>query len=89
MKGLEEAAGVGVEVSAEEIAAAVAAVVEANGDSLREMRYHCNQNVLLGQVRARVKWADVAAAKKELETQVCVWVGWGLGPCLQTGPLLG
>jgi hypothetical protein len=48
----EEAAGVGVEVSAQQISAAVSEVVEAHRLALVEQRYTLNANVLLGKARA-------------------------------------
>ena len=47
----EEAAGVGVEVSPQEVAAAVGAVVSANEAVLQEKRYTVNTTILLGQVK--------------------------------------
>lgn len=47
----EEAAGVGVEVTQEQVAAAVAEVVTANEAALREQRYTLNTTILLGQAR--------------------------------------
>lgn len=72
---LEEAAGVGVVVSPEDIAAAVTEVVAANAETLKDTRYHTNMNPLLGQVRARVKWADLGAARDELDAQVAALLG--------------
>ncbi|GAB4821823.1 hypothetical protein N2152v2_008869 [Parachlorella kessleri] len=72
---LEEAAGVGVEVTSEQITAAVAEVVKENEERLKEERYHLNPNTLLAAVRAKLKWADVAAAKQELEKQIEALLG--------------
>lgn len=72
---LELSAGVGVVVSKEEISAAVEEVMQQNKTKLLETRYHTNLNALLGQVRTRVKWADVGAARSELETQVASLLG--------------
>ena len=43
-------------------------------------RYHCNLNILLGQARqhGQLKWADVAAVRVELNTQVGGGGGRGL-----------
>ena len=72
---LEEAAGVGATVSEEDLRAAVSAVVAANEARLREQRYHCNLNILLGQVRTALKWADVGLARAEVEAQVAALLG--------------
>ena len=74
-KELEIAAGVGVEVTPEQIQKAVSDVLLANETKLKEERYHCNLNPLLGQVRGRLKWVDAAAAKSELEKQVVAMLG--------------
>lgn len=50
----EEAAGVGVDVSPQQVSAAVAEVVETNKPALIEQRYALNANVLLGQARIGV-----------------------------------
>mmetsp|Transcript_551 Transcript_551/g.1641 ORF Transcript_551/g.1641 Transcript_551/m.1641 type:complete len:812 (+) Transcript_551:162-2597(+) len=71
----EEAAGVGVEVTPEQVAAAVAEVVTANEAALRELRYTLNTTILLAQARERVKWAEVAAVKAELDAQVARLLG--------------
>ncbi|KAL4447374.1 hypothetical protein ABPG77_007407 [Micractinium sp. CCAP 211/92] len=74
----EEAAGVGVEVTPDQIKAAVAACVQENEAKLKEERYHCNLNILLGKMRAGgglIKWADVNALKAELEAQVAALLG--------------
>ena len=72
---LEQAAGVNVVVTPEQIAAAVADVVAANSAKLQADRYHMNVNPLLGQVRAVVKWAEVPAVKAELDAQVAALLG--------------
>jgi len=68
----QEAAGVGVEVGPDHVKAAVAACVQENEAKLKEERYHCNLNILLGKMRGAggiIKWADVGALKAELEAQ--------------------
>ena len=72
---LEDAAGVGAEVTAEQLSAAAAAVVKANEAALLERRYHFNVSQLLGHVRMELKWADVGAARAELEAQVAALLG--------------
>jgi glutaminyl-tRNA synthetase len=72
---LEEAAGVGAVVTAEQIAAAVRDVVAANEETLVEQRYHANLNILFAQTRRVVKWGEVAAVRAELEAQVAALLG--------------
>lgn len=73
----EQAAGVGVTVSAKDIATGVAAAVEANKERLLDERYHFPASMLLGQARAvhPVKWADVPAVKAEVDRQVEALLG--------------
>lgn len=67
---LEASAGVGVVISAEAINAAVSDCIKANLDKLKEERYHCNLNILLGQITRSLKWADGAAVRAVLEQAV-------------------
>eukprot|EP00873_Tetraselmis_striata_P027831 jgi/Tetstr1/448095/TSEL_035394.t1 len=69
------ASGVGVVVTPEEIAAAVAAQVKAVEAQLKEDRYHYNTNILLGKARKDVKWAPVEAVKAEVARQVEALLG--------------
>lgn len=72
---LEEASGVGVVVTADQIQAAVSNAIEKAAVRLREERYHFNQNILLGQVTRGLKWADVALVRAELEAQISELLG--------------
>ncbi|PNH09069.1 Glutamine--tRNA ligase [Tetrabaena socialis] len=74
-KALEEASGVGVVVTAEQIKAAVAEEMEANTARLLEERYRVNLNVLLGAVTRKLKWADGAAVRSVLEASVEALLG--------------
>ncbi|KAF8065733.1 Glutamine--tRNA ligase [Scenedesmus sp. PABB004] len=71
----EAAAGVGVVVSAEEIAAAVAAAIEPKRDALLEERYQFNTNVLLAPVTKALRWADGGSVREELVRQVEALLG--------------
>lgn len=75
LKSLEESAGVGVVVTADQIKTAVAECIVSNEGKLNEERYHCNINILLGQVGKVLKWADGATVKAELELQVDAFLG--------------
>ncbi len=72
---LEEACGVGMEVSQEEIKACVASVIAQHEAKLKEMRYHMNTSPLLGQAMKTLKWAEAAAVREELTAQVEALLG--------------
>ncbi|GIL78897.1 hypothetical protein Vretimale_110 [Volvox reticuliferus] len=74
-KMLEEASGVGVVITPEQIKAAVTEEVEANKDKLLAERYRVNMNVLLGGVTRKLKWADGAAVRSTLEAAVEALLG--------------
>eukprot|EP00854_Cymbomonas_tetramitiformis_P004421 gene4421-5430_t len=59
----EEASGVGQEVTAEQILAAVAGVMEKNNAQLLEQRYRVNVGLLLAEVRLQYPWGDLKLAK--------------------------
>ncbi|KAL2913211.1 Glutaminyl-tRNA synthetase [Polyrhizophydium stewartii] len=69
-----EACGVGVVVTPEEIAAAVAEVIAAARPELDEKRYQ-GVSPLLGQLRTRLRWANSLAVKEELDKQVLALLG--------------
>ncbi|KAG2491132.1 hypothetical protein HYH03_010575 [Edaphochlamys debaryana] len=74
-KALEEASGVGVVVTGEQIKAAVAEEVEASKEKLLAERYRVNMNMLLGAVTRKLKWADGAAVRATLESAVEALLG--------------
>lgn len=71
----EEAAGVGVVVTPEQISAAVADAIGSKKEQLLEDRYHFNTNLLLAPVTKALKWADGAAVRAELSFQVEALLG--------------
>ncbi|WIA16884.1 hypothetical protein OEZ85_013812 [Tetradesmus obliquus] len=71
----EEAAGVGVVVTPEQISAAVADAIASKKEQLLEDRYHFNTNLLLAPVTKALKWADGAAVRAELSSQVEALLG--------------
>eukprot|EP00049_Salpingoeca_infusionum_P023737 m.13685 g.13685 ORF g.13685 m.13685 type:complete len:806 (+) comp5979_c0_seq2:523-2940(+) len=75
LDGLSEAAGFGVVVTAEEIAAAVDKVIASNKDAIVAKRYHFNTGKLMGELRTALKWADSGAVKKELEDKIAALLG--------------
>ncbi|CAG9466261.1 unnamed protein product [Pedinophyceae sp. YPF-701] len=72
----EEASGVGVVVTPEQIRDAVAGALQgANLTKLTTERYLCNTNVFLGPIMASVKWAAPQDVKDELAKQVAAILG--------------
>ncbi|KAI0524077.1 hypothetical protein KFK09_003441 [Dendrobium nobile] len=75
LKDFEEACGVGVEVSLEEVKAAINAVLEENMDALLEQRYRINVGNLCGQVRKKQPWADAKTVKEIIDARVAEILG--------------
>ena len=75
LSALEEACGVGKEVSREDIVAAVKEAIQENEAKLLEMRYHMNTSPLLGKVMKALQWADAADVREELASQVAALLG--------------
>ena len=77
LTGLDEAAGVGVVVTAAQIEAGVAAVIGAREAEIKEKRYRFNTGVLQGAIRAdaTLKWADAKAVKVALDAQIAILLG--------------
>ncbi|KAG6715074.1 hypothetical protein I3842_05G231900 [Carya illinoinensis] len=69
LDALEEACGVGVEVSAEDIEQAVNDVFEENKNLILEKRYRTNVGELLGHVRKRHPWADLKSLKQFVDAK--------------------
>ncbi|CAL1539919.1 unnamed protein product [Lymnaea stagnalis] len=74
-KAFEEASGVGVVVSPEEIETAVEEVVKKHKQGLLEKRYHYSTGPLLGEIKSKIKWADGKAVKNELDMQILDLLG--------------
>ncbi|KAJ3692027.1 hypothetical protein LUZ60_012377 [Juncus effusus] len=66
----EQACGVGVEVSKEEIQSAVKTVLAENMNAIVEQRYHINVGNLYGQVRKLQPWADAKIVKEEIDSKL-------------------
>ncbi|CAJ1977513.1 unnamed protein product [Sphenostylis stenocarpa] len=75
LKTFEEACGVGIEVSTEDIKQAVDEVVEQNKATILELRYRTNVGELLGHVRKRLPWGDAKVAKQLLDTKLYELLG--------------
>eukprot|EP01018_Ginkgo_biloba_P011028 Gb_30862 [translate_table: standard] len=75
VEDFEEACGVGVEVSIEEIKAAVREVVNENKEAILAQRYRINVGNLYGQVRKRQPWADAKAVKEIMDGKIFELLG--------------
>ncbi|KAG4998586.1 hypothetical protein JHK82_029378 [Glycine max] len=71
----EEACGVGVEVSIEDIKQAVNEVVEENKATILELRYRTNVGELLGHLRKRLPWGDAKVAKQLVDAKLYELLG--------------
>ncbi|PKA63404.1 Glutamine--tRNA ligase [Apostasia shenzhenica] len=70
LKDFEEACGVGVEVSLEDVQASVTRVLEENMDAILDQRYHINIGNLCGQVRKKQPWADAKIVKEVIDEKL-------------------
>ncbi|KAG2401209.1 Glutamine--tRNA ligase [Vigna angularis] len=75
LKTFEEACGVGIEVSTEDINQAVSEVVEENKVTILELRYRTNVGELLGHVRKRLPWGDAKVAKQLVDAKLYELLG--------------
>ncbi|KAJ6721158.1 GLUTAMINE-TRNA LIGASE [Salix viminalis] len=75
LKEFEEACGVGVEVSEEDIEQTVNEVFEQNKGSILELRYRTNVGDLFGLVRKRLPWADPKIVKKLIDAKLYELLG--------------
>ncbi|XP_027366589.1 glutamine--tRNA ligase isoform X1 [Abrus precatorius] len=71
----EEACGVGIEVTMEDIERTVNEVIEGNMATILELRYRMNVGELLGQVRKRMPWADAKIAKHLVDVKLYELLG--------------
>lgn len=71
----EEACGVGVAITPEQIEDAVESLVGKHKDQLLKERYHFNMGLLMGEVRSALKWADGKVVKNEVDLQVLQLLG--------------
>ncbi|XP_035014534.1 glutamine--tRNA ligase [Hippoglossus stenolepis] len=75
MKEFEEACGVGVVITPEQIEDAVESVIKKHKEPLLKERYHFNMGLLMGESRAALKWADGKVIKNEVDMQVLHLLG--------------
>lgn len=66
----EEACGVGVSITPEQIEQAVEKHMAQYKQELIDKRYRFNSGIVMQAVRAELKWADGKAIKSEVEIQV-------------------
>ncbi|XP_017491019.1 PREDICTED: probable glutamine--tRNA ligase [Rhagoletis zephyria] len=66
----EEACGVGVVVTPEEIERVVQEQVKLHKDALLEQRYHFNAFKIMQDVRAQLKWADAKSVKSAIDVEI-------------------
>ncbi|OAY47278.1 glutamine--tRNA ligase, cytoplasmic [Manihot esculenta] len=71
----EEACGVGVEVSVEDIERTVNEIFEQNKESILELRYRTNVGDLFGHVRKRLPWADPKIVKQLIDAKLFELLG--------------
>lgn len=67
---LEKVCGVGVNVTPEQIEAAVDEVIKANKAVIVEQRYRFNVGKIMQEIRAKLPWADGKNVKSEIEVQL-------------------
>lgn len=71
----EQASGIGILVTPEEIEAAVETVVKKHKEELIEKRYTVSMGALLNEVKSVLKWADGKAVKNEMDLQILDLIG--------------
>ncbi|KAK3442739.1 glutamine--tRNA ligase, cytoplasmic [Eucalyptus grandis] len=71
----EEACGVGVEVSVEDIKQTVSGIFEERKSSILEQRYRTNVGELFGHVRKMLPWADQKIVKQIIDTKMYELLG--------------
>ncbi|KAH7841686.1 hypothetical protein Vadar_033051 [Vaccinium darrowii] len=71
----EEACGVGVEVSVEDVERTVTQIFEEHKDAILEQRYRTNVGELFGHVRKMQPWADPKIVKQLIDTNLYALLG--------------
>ncbi|KAE8293623.1 Glutamine--tRNA ligase [Larimichthys crocea] len=74
-KEFEEACGIGVVITPEQIEEAVEKVIKKHKEQLLKERYHFNMGLLMGEARSALKWADGKVIKNEVDMQVLHLLG--------------
>jgi len=75
LDALENACGVGVTVTPEQIKEAVLEKIEKNLGQIKTQRYRFNSGPLMGMIRKELKWADGKLVKAEIESQIAAILG--------------
>ncbi|KAK7884882.1 hypothetical protein WMY93_028005 [Mugilogobius chulae] len=74
-KEFEDACGVGVVITPEQIEEAVESVIRKHKEQLLKERYRFNMGLLMGDARMALKWADGKVIKNEVDMQVLHLLG--------------
>ncbi|XP_058499969.1 glutamine--tRNA ligase [Solea solea] len=74
-KEFEDACGVGVVITPEQIEDAVESVIKKHKEELLKERYHFNMGLLMREARGGLKWADGKVIKNEVDMQVLHLLG--------------
>uniref|UniRef100_A0A667YHP7 Glutamine--tRNA ligase n=1 Tax=Myripristis murdjan TaxID=586833 RepID=A0A667YHP7_9TELE len=74
-KEFEDACGVGVVITPEQIEDAVESVIKKHKEQLLKERYRFNMGLLMGEARTALKWADGKIIKNEVDMQVLHLLG--------------
>ncbi|KAM3872042.1 glutamine--tRNA ligase isoform 2-T2 [Diretmus argenteus] len=74
-KEFEDACGVGVIITPEQIEDAVESVIKKHKEPLLKERYRFNMGLLMGEARTALKWADGKIVKNEVDMQVLHLLG--------------
>uniref|UniRef100_A0A8C7YZ75 Glutamine--tRNA ligase n=1 Tax=Oryzias sinensis TaxID=183150 RepID=A0A8C7YZ75_9TELE len=71
----DEACGVGIVITPEQIEDAVESVIKKHKEQLLKERYRFNIGLLMGEARSALKWADGKVIKNEVDMQVLHLLG--------------
>ncbi|KAM4563872.1 glutamine--tRNA ligase [Odontesthes bonariensis] len=74
-KEFDEACGVGIVITPEQIEDGVESVVKKHKEQLLKERYRFNMGLLMGEARSALKWADGKVIKNEVDMQVLHLLG--------------
>lgn len=74
-KEFEQSAGVGINITSEQISAEVKAQIEKNRKDMLEKRYRFNFGGLIVEARKALKFADGKAVKSEVDAQILALLG--------------
>lgn len=75
IKAFEDACGVGIEITQEQIKNAVNVIIEKNKNEIIEKRYRFNAGPLMQKIRNDLKWADGKLLKIEFDSQLFELLG--------------